>query len=228
MLEIDSEIVYLTAYTAASLNGTITRGMEGTTAAAHTASAAPWKHAATLMDYYPLFNIASDHGLLGVSLDPAMARDALTIVSGTVTMFRVFAPPAALLNTVWLSFSAGGTTLTAGDSFVGIYDATGTRLAVSADQAANWTTAGMKQISLTSAATVPTTMPPHVYVAIVCTGSTPPTLRGLSTLATMTNLNLPLAQNMASTGPTGQTSLPTTITMSSNAQYGSLAVVGVS
>jgi hypothetical protein len=46
----NEEIVYLTAYTSGATSGTISRGKEGTSAAAH-ANSAPFVHAATVLDF---------------------------------------------------------------------------------------------------------------------------------------------------------------------------------
>src|SRR5258708_6193970 len=45
------EIVWITAYTAGSLNATITRGSESTSAPAHSTVPTAWLHGATLNDY---------------------------------------------------------------------------------------------------------------------------------------------------------------------------------
>jgi hypothetical protein len=52
------EIAYLTAYTAASLDGTITRGQEGTSAPAHI-TGVPWAHGPTAQDFAPTYKPAA-------------------------------------------------------------------------------------------------------------------------------------------------------------------------
>jgi hypothetical protein len=52
------EITYLTAYTAGSLNGTITRDPEGTGAPAHI-SGVSWTHGPTAQDFAPTYKPAA-------------------------------------------------------------------------------------------------------------------------------------------------------------------------
>jgi hypothetical protein len=51
------EISYLTNYTAGSLDGTVTRGQEGTGAPAHPfgTSGVPWQHGSTAQDFAPTY-----------------------------------------------------------------------------------------------------------------------------------------------------------------------------
>jgi hypothetical protein len=55
------EITYLTAYTAASLDGTVTRGQEGTGAPAHPfgTSGVAWQHGPTAQDFAPTYKPAA-------------------------------------------------------------------------------------------------------------------------------------------------------------------------
>lgn len=54
----NEEIAYLTVYTSGALDGTITRGQEGTGAPAHT-SGVSWTHGPTAQDFAPTYKPAA-------------------------------------------------------------------------------------------------------------------------------------------------------------------------
>jgi hypothetical protein len=116
----------------------------------------------------------------------------------------------------WLSrvvgIEAAGATLTAGQCFVGLYNSSGTRLAVSADQSANWTSTGLKTIALTAPQTLAVG---SYYVAILAVGTTPPQFAMGAGGATTVSAGLATGAARFLTGPTSQTSLPASITLSS-------------
>jgi hypothetical protein len=158
----------------------------------------------------------ADHGLITWTHDPATCRSTGdNITSGTVYLCKVkIVDRATVVTNVLLSILNTPTSMTASQNFVGLYDSAGTRLAVSADQASNWTTAGLKTVALTSPQTLAVGT---YYVAILMnsTGTVPQLLQGNG--ASASALNAGLATNAARFLNTaaGNTSLPTSITLGS-------------
>ncbi|SDL28041.1 glycosyl hydrolase family 28-related protein [Streptomyces indicus] len=156
----------------------------------------------------------ADHGLIAWTHDPATLRSASNAtVSGTVYLckVKVVGRPRQVTNII-IGIEAVGAGLIAGQCLVGIYSSAGTRLAVSADQATNWTTTGQKTIPLTA----PTTLAVgSYYVAILAVGTTPPQFAMGAGGSTTVSPGLTAATARFLTGPTAQTSLPATIALAS-------------
>ncbi len=172
---------------------------------------------------YPLSNVnnptfaPADQGLITWTHDPATLRSASnSSTSGTVYLMKVkIVDRATVVTNVIVGLETAGATLTAGQNFVGLYNSSGTRLAVSADQSANWTTAGVKTIPLTAPQTLAVG---SYYVAILAVGTTPPTFAMGAGGSTNINVGLTTGTARFLTGPTGQTSLPASITLGSQTQ----------
>lgn len=169
---------------------------------------------------YPLSTVNSatftpaDQNLVSWTYDPSCIRGTgVASVSGTVYLMKVkIVNRSTVVTNVIIGVEGAGVTLTAGQNFVGLYDSTGARLAVSADQASSWTSTGMKTIALTAPVTLNVG---SYYVAFVSNGATPPTL------ATGAGNNVNISVGLSSgalryiIGPTAQTSLPASITLTS-------------
>ena len=156
----------------------------------------------------------ADHGLVTWTHDPATLRSASNATtSGTVYLCKVkVVERSAVVSNVIVGIEAAGATLTAGQSLVGLYNSSGTRLAQSADQSANWTSTGLKTIALTAAQTLAVG---SYYVAILSVGTTPPQFAMGAGGSTSVNAGLTTATARFLTGPTAQTSLPASITLGS-------------
>jgi hypothetical protein len=155
-------------------------------------------------------DLAADHGFLAWSYDPGVSSGTTATAAGVLTLARVRVPKATTVSAIWLSVSTAGATLA--NSFVGLYDAAGTRLGVSADQSTALQTTGLKNIALT--APVAVTAGYH-YVAILTNGTTQPSLlRGATSGFGVVNAGLSAPNLRFATSGTGLTALPSTITMS--------------
>jgi hypothetical protein len=154
-----------------------------------------------------------DHDLLAWNFSVAVASGATGPTSGTVTMVKLWFRQALTVTNVAIGLGAAGVTLTAGQNFAGLYDSSGNRLGVTADQAANWVSSGFKEMALT----VPVAVAAGAYyVAILSNGTTPPTLaRGGILTASFANAKLTATTGAFTTGPAAQTTLPVSITMAS-------------
>jgi hypothetical protein len=154
-----------------------------------------------------------DQGFIAWTFDGALTGTAGPS-SGGVRLARIILRRAATISNIWVSVITAGATLTAGESFVGLYSAGGTRLAVSADQSTSWTSAGVKQIALTASYAA---APGIYYAALLTNGTTPPVFAATGPGSNSpVNANLTISTGRALSGPSAQTSLPASITMSSN------------
>ena len=128
----------------------------------------------------PAVPAPGDQGLLAWAGDPAAAVGGVTISSGAVYTVRVTLPAGGTVSKVWMVISTAGGTLTAGQNFLGLYNAAGTRVGVTADQT---TAFGSAQI-LGAALTAPyVAAGGHLFVAVLCNGGSPITLASMSGIA---------------------------------------------
>lgn len=126
-----------------------------------------------------------DQALDGWTFDPATNVTTSVLPTATLTWMKLpvrasATSPMAITN-IGIGVATGGTTLTVGQNFAGIYDSSGNLLGTTADQAASWQVVGFKDMALT--ATVNLTTSGHIYVALLCRGATGPTLIRGSNLA---------------------------------------------
>lgn len=140
---------------------------------------------------------ATDSGLLGATFDPSFIAGATAVGSGVPVIGKVWLPDPVTISSVLVQVQVAGATLTAGQSFVGVYDGpTGTLLGKSADQSAAWVSTGLKTITVTpttsnrpSAYTLDTPGGAgyFVHVAVTCVGTTLPQFARANITAFQTN-----------------------------------------
>lgn len=151
--------------------------------------------------------------MIAWQFDPASNMVGTAITSGTVNWSKLWIPQPSTITNVCIALSATGVGLVAGQNFAGLYDDAGIRLGVTADQTAAWGTAGFKEMALT--APVVTTAPGFYYVAVLCNaGTSPPFARGSALTASIPNAKLTTTNARFALGPTLQTSLPASVTLS--------------
>lgn len=157
---------------------------------------------------------ASDHGWQVWNYDVNTGAQTSLLTSGTVYMSRLNVRSSMTVSTLNYIVSTAGSTLTAGQNFVGLYDSSGTRVAVSADLAADWTASGYKTTAFTASASLTTGA---YFAAWLSVGTTPITVARASAMnSSALNAGLTAAAARYSTGGTGwtaQTSLPSPGTM---------------
>jgi hypothetical protein len=118
------------------------------------------------------------------------------------------------VTNIIIAVTTAGATLTANQCFAGLYNSSGTLLSATANQATNWQTAQLQTMALTSVQT--NLAAGSYYIAVVSNGTTQPTLaRGSGLTATMLNVGLTTGVGRFLQGPTGQTVLPSSITLGS-------------
>jgi hypothetical protein len=154
-----------------------------------------------------------DHGLIAWANPAPLANDTGQPSSGAVRLIKLTLKRAATISNIWLTITVAGATLTASQNFVGLYTSAGTRVALSADQSSNWTSTGTKSIALTASYSAAAG---DYFVAILSNGTTIPTFSASSSGTNPSNVNLTGASLRFANGPSAQTTLPSSITMSSN------------
>lgn len=156
-----------------------------------------------------------DHNRIAWTFDPASNSGSSTIATGTPFMSKVWVREPTTLSTVGVSITTAGVALTAGQNFLGIYNAAGTRIAVSADQTAAWAGTGFIEAAMTAPVAV---TPGAYFLTILANGTTSPNFaRGAvaGSGASTINFGLTATTGRYATGPAAQTSLPASITMAS-------------
>jgi hypothetical protein len=172
---------------------TLTSGLATATSTANLASAGYVK--------------ASDHGLVGWTFDPALVQGGTVLpTAGLAHVARVRMLSAVATN-IHFHFTAGGSSLTAGQCFAALYNDAGALLgagAVTADQAANWATGGYKTCPLSVAQGVT----PYAWYRVLFwfNGTTGPTIsRGVNSSSAILNAGLSAPTLRYSSADTGLT-----------------------
>lgn len=162
----------------------------------------------------PQVPLPSDIGYLAWSFDP-LVLDAATPVTatGAIHLVRMVLRGPQTISNIVMSVGTAGTTLTAGQNFAGLYDASGNRVALTADQTTAWGTTGVKTMALTAPYAASAG---YYYVAIVVNGTSSPLFGAKTNLgAAVINGASPANSSRFATNGTG-TSLPATLTLGSN------------
>jgi hypothetical protein len=124
----------------------------------------------------------ADRGLIAWTFPPSQiiteAVSTANLPSGDIALTKIWVRKAQTITNIVLAIgNAIGVTLTSSENFVGLYDSTGTRQGVSADQTTAWTTSGNKNGGLVIPLTSPYSAPAGFYwIAFLCNGTTGPTL----------------------------------------------------
>jgi hypothetical protein len=165
------------------------------------------------IESYSLFG-PQDHNLLAWTMDPALTQTGTILTSGVLYMARIKLPEDSTVTNLIASVTTGGTTLTAGQNFAALYTSTGTRIAITADQAASWAGAGAKTMALAGgpyALTAGT-----YYAALLANGTTPPTfLRGHGISTSTLNIGVTSTAGRSLTSGAAQTTPPASVTLGS-------------
>lgn len=235
-VKIDSELLLVTAG-AGTTTWTVTRGVEGTTAAAHSNGAAV-THVLTRAAqerWVPEYVWQPQHhGVFGWNYDPALSGGSSVPLAGALFLVRVPVPEIITIGGVAILVGTGGTGATAlANCFLGVYNTAGTRLGASADQSAAWATSGFKSAAVTVDGGQSLSVGgPGVYVfAGILVGTQSTTNLSLGRLSNTTtaflNANLSATTARWASNGSGQTALPTSVTMGSNTTNGNGFWVGL-
>lgn len=162
---------------------------------------------------------AADMGLIAWTFDPAVTSGTSTSAAGTIYLNAVYVRYAATVNKLWFIINTAGATPTAGANNLGLYNSAGSLLgSVNVDSVVAST--GPHSGTLSSGVAV---SPAMYWVAMQFTAATQPGIAraGAATLSAIT-LNQTAATYRYATNGTG-TTLPATITPTSNSTSGSFA-----
>lgn len=159
---------------------------------------------------------ATDLGLISWTFDPAGTSGSTLTINGTVYLAQVVLRYAQTVSKLSVAVATAAATVTANQNFIGLYNSSGTRVAVTA--------AGTIDTLITSAGNVtanvatPFAAPAGTYwVAYVNNATTPATLqRGTGAALSIANVGLTGASMRYAVNGTAQTSLPASITPASN------------
>lgn len=166
----------------------------------------------------------SDLGFLSWAYDPATTSNSTLTTNGTVYLARVVLRFAQTITNLSVGISTAATTPTANQSFLGLYDSTGTRVAVTAAGAIDAALASSG--ILTQAVVTPYAAAAGVYwVAFVNNAATAATLaRASGSSLTIANGGASAANLRFAVNGTGATSLAASITPSSNTTAGAFTM----
>jgi hypothetical protein len=163
------------------------------------------------------------------AVDPLVAAQSAstavtTPTNGTVYLTRIDAMSGQAVSNVHFWMTGTASNLTSGQCFAAVFDlTTGAQLGVSAS--AHSLFAGTSPILITVPLTASFTPAPgaKLYAALVLNGTgTNPTLRNISTSGSVPNAGLTAATARGATNATSQTTMPSTITTSSNTAVAAL------
>ncbi|WP_285636859.1 hypothetical protein [Actinoallomurus iriomotensis] len=152
----------------------------------------------------------ADYGLLAWVGDPGYLAGAVAVPAGIVHLMKIKIPKAMTITNL-VFYMANSITLTSGQNFAAVFDTSGTRLGITADQSSNWATAGSKVCALTSPAAVSAGF---VYAAILFNGSSPPQMGRYGQNTIYDNASIGSLVRFGQYG-SGLTAMPTSLTMGS-------------
>jgi hypothetical protein len=152
---------------------------------------------------------AADNALLGWTYDPSAAVNATALTAGVLYMGRLLIPVACTVTNVLLIITTGGTTLS--NSFAALFDSSGNRLGVSADQSTPFQSAGNKTVALSAPVAVAAG---YYYGAVLTNGTTPPSV-ARATSSGAANIGLTSTTFRNYTSGTSQTAVPSSVALGS-------------
>lgn len=154
-----------------------------------------------------------DYNWIAWNFDPAVIQNPIASVSGTIYMSAMIIRVQTTITNIITNIATAGSGLTAGQNLAGIYDSSGNRLGQTADQSASWNSVGNKIMAISGGSIV--VNPGKYFVAFMSNGTTPAQPWSSSSTAVIAGTGPASSLNNANarfmTGPTAQTSLPSTI-----------------
>ncbi|MFE3169343.1 hypothetical protein [Streptomyces sp. NPDC059224] len=157
----------------------------------------------------------ADHGLTAWTFDPAACGPSGTTLSaGFIYLLELVLRQGATINRLHAVIGTAGSGLTSGQCLAGLYDSSGARVGITADQSTVWNSVGAKAMSLTAPYTAAAG---RYYAALLFNGTTSPNFSCGSTHGntfTPGNANLSAGSYRWCRSASGQTALASSITLS--------------
>lgn len=139
---------------------------------------------------------------------PLVTAGTALATGGTCYVQKLELQVPTLVTNLHAHVATAGATLTAGQNFAALYDASKTLLAATADQSAVWKSSGFKTMALSAAQTVAAG---YCYVVFMSQGTTRPAFSRQANLAGMNGL-LTAANSIWALANTGiTTAMPATL-----------------
>ncbi len=155
----------------------------------------------------------TDQGWISWNFDPSLGQSGNSLTAGTVYMMKIHLRGDETISSLGAVFTTAGSGLA--NCYAGLYNQSGSLLSATADQSAVWNSIGYKGMALGAPQSLATGV---YYVAFLANGTTPPaSMRTGSPYGVAMNANLDATTYRWTTGPTGQTTLPSSIDMSARA-----------
>jgi hypothetical protein len=164
----------------------------------------------------PRLWLPADYSYVTWNYDPGLISNSSTPTAGVVYLVKIKVPIAATITGVALYIVTGGTSLA--NCYVGLYNSSGTRVALSADKSTEWATSGSYQDAFTG--TYSAAAGTYFVSFLVGTGSAIAIARHAASSAVNVGLTAG-AGFRACTSGTSQTALPSSITLSGTTGTGS-------
>lgn len=173
----------------------------------------------------PAADQPADQGLLAWTYDPNMAghvtAQSSAGVAGRITLTRILIRRPITWTNIWLGLSGVDTGATLTGCYLGAYDSAGNLKGATADQSTVWTNAANAKALSAALATPFTATPGTYYIAMLLGSGSTWTTNSLtfkcSGAGSSVNAGLAAPNLRYSTILTGQTSLPSTLTLSGQA-----------
>jgi hypothetical protein len=158
-------------------------------------------------------SLPTDFGYAAWTYDPIMASNSTAPTGGVLYLSRIQIRSTITVSKVALGVvSVSGMSLTSGQCFIGIYDSTGAKVATTADLSATITAAGEIAVSLASSITLNAGF---YWAGILLNGTTPTIARCQGQINNLGSGQLTSATRRFGSYGSTQTSLPTSLTLSS-------------
>ncbi len=164
--------------------------------------------------------LPNDQNLLAWAYDPALSLQSSIPTLGQLQLIRVILRTQQTVSKIYVQVNTLGSGLTSGENLLGLYTSAGSLIDSCGDQTSGWNTgtgtAGLTTGTLGSSHLL---VAGNYYVVFVTNGTTGPAfarMNGLAGSSVTMNIGLVDSTCRFGTNGSGVTSLPSTITMTSN------------
>jgi hypothetical protein len=162
----------------------------------------------------------ADHGLIAWAFDPANTSGSFTNTAGTLYLTKMWVPTGTITN-AWVVTQTGGASTSA---YVALFDSGGTQRAITADAHTTLNATGNAAIPFTGTYSATAG---YFYVGVLSVGGTINVARGSSVAGVPHNVGLSATNYRFAINGTGLSSMPSSVTLSSNTNSASAIWAGL-